>query len=349
MSLKQRKRIAKLVNQTSKSGVRKAKICEVLGVRLRTIQRWEKSGDSGDGRQNIQHTPRNKLSKTERESILQLLDAPEYSDLSPSQIVPLLADKGRYIASESTMYRLLRGANQLCHRHASRVKQHQRPQALTATGPNQLYSWDITYMASTIRGLYFYLYLFMDIYSRKIVGWQVYDRECSERSAELLESICLREGIDKCQVTLHSDNGGPMKGVTMLARMQELGVIPSFSRPGVSDDNPYSEALFRTVKYTPTYPGRFGSLRQARAYMERFVQWYNHEHYHSGIRFVTPALRHRGDDKQVLAKRKSVYEAAKTRHPERWSGNTRNWDRIETVLLNPEKRNSKTATLAEAA
>ena len=224
-----------------------------------------------------------------------------------------------------------------------------RPRAFTATGPNQLYRWDITYLPSVIRGVFFYCYLFMDIFSRKIVGWQVHAHECSERAAALLEDICRREGIERDQVVLHSDNGGPMKGVTMIAKMQELGVTPSFSRPRVSDDNPYSEALFRTVKYVPAYPGCFASLPEARAYMETFVHWYNHTHYHSGIKFVTPVQRHGGEDKCILARRHAVCAQAKARHPERWSGKTRNWDHIDVVLLNPEKGKSQGAVLAEAA
>ncbi|MDE2089803.1 MAG: transposase, partial [Gammaproteobacteria bacterium] len=182
-----------------------------------------------------------------------------------------------------------------------------------------------------------------------IVGWQVYEAESSERAAALLADICQREGIDPDQVVLHSDNGGPMKGATMLSMMQHLGVIPSFSRPAVSDDNPYSEALFRTVKYVPRYPGHFASVREARDYLEGFVHWYNEEHHHSGIRFVTPAQRHRGEDRAILANRQRVYEQAKRQNPERWSGKTRNWDRIDVVHLNPEKGKSQNVVLAEAA
>ena len=235
------------------------------------------------------------------------------------------------------------------------------PQALRATGPNPVYSWDITYLPSQRRGVFFYCDLFLDIspsprkasavgiISRKIVGWHVDESERSEQAALLLQEITQREGIAPGQVVLHSDNGGPMKGVTMLALLQQLGVMPSFSRPGVSDDNPYSEALFRTVKYVPAYPGCFESVQHARTYMETFVHWYNHTHYHSGINFVTPAQRHGGDDRQVLAKRKVVYAQARARHPERWSGNTRNWERVETVLLNPEKSKTQNATWAVAA
>ena len=330
------------------AGARKAPACHVLGLSVRTVQRWQRD-TGGDQRGGAERIPHNKLSGDQRDAILKVLNTPPYADLAPSQLVPRLADEGRYLASESTLYRLLRAAKQLTHRHAWARKRHTRPAPLAATAPNALYSWDITYLPGTLRGIFFYLYLFLDVFSRKIVGWQVYEYESSERAAALLQDICQREGIDKDQVVLHSDNGGPMKGATMLSMMQHLGVVPSFSRPAVSDDNPYSEALFRTVKYVPRYPGHFVSVREARDYLEGFVHWYNEEHRHSGIRFVTPAQRHRGEDRAILAKRQRVYEQAKMQHPERWSGKTRNWDRIDVVHLNPEKGKSQNVVLAEAA
>ena len=180
--------------------------------------------------------------------------------------------------------------------------------------------------------------LVVDIYSRKIVGWQVHSEELSVLAADLITDICSREGIGKQQVTLHSDNGSPMKGATMLATLQELGVIPSLSRPSVSNDNPYSESLFRTLKYRPEYPEqRFEDLSTARLWVNGFVDWYNNEHLHSSIKFVTPVQRHTGEDVAILKNRKKVYQEAKKKHPERWSGDTRNWDNIEEVNLNPEK------------
>jgi len=180
---------------------------------------------------------------------------------------------GEYIASESTFYRVLRDAKQLKHRQASRpATARHKPKALQATAPNQLYSWDITYLPTTIKGVFFYLYLFMDLYSRKIVGWQIYEQESSEWAAEILHDIAQREGIDRDQVALHSDNGGPMKGATMLATLQALGIMPSFSRPAVSNDNPYSESLFKTLKYRPEYPGKpFSSAYGANIRTSRMI------------------------------------------------------------------------------
>ena len=178
----------------------------------------------------------------------------------------------------------------------------------------------------------------MDVFSRKIVGWQVYEEESSALAADLMTDICQREGIARNQVTLHSDNGSPMKGATMLATLQQLGVIPSFSRPSVSNDNPYSESLFRTLKYRPDCPEQpFANLQAARGWVQGFVDWYNHEHLHSAINFVTPEQRHSGEDSVILAQRQQVYLNAQSKNPDRWSSDIRNWEPISVVYLNPEK------------
>jgi putative transposase len=206
-----------------------------------------------------------------------------------------------------------------------------------ATGPCELWSWDITYLAGPVRGTFFYLYVVMDVWSRKIVGWQTHTTESSEHAAALIAAACTSEGIERDRLVLHSDNGAPMKGATMLATLQALGVVPSFSRPRVSNDNPYSESAFRTLKYRPGYPSLpFASIEAASKWVATFMGWYNNEHLHSGIRFVSPADRHSGRHHAVLEGRRTVYEAARRRNPERWSGSIRNLDPIETVILNPE-------------
>ena len=210
-----------------------------------------------------------------------------------------------------------------------------RPKSYLAVRPNQIYSWDITYLLSAIRGQYYFLYLFLDIFSRKIVGAEVHERESSELSSRLLVKICESEGVSPDQVTLHSDNGGPMKGATMLVTMQRLGVIPSFNRPAVSNDNPYSESMFRTLKYCPQFPSKpFESIEAAREWVKGFAIWYNTAHLHSGISFVTPESRHTGNDLKILSQREKVYAEAKTKNPARWSGTTRNWQPIQGVKLN---------------
>jgi transposase InsO family protein len=256
--------------------------------------------------------------------------------------VPKLADRGLYLASESTFYRILRDQQLLTPRGASRPRSVTRPEEIVAHGPNELWSWDITYLPAAVKGTFYYLYLFVDVWSRRIMKAVVLAEESSEKAAELLRNACAEHSIAPATLRLHSDNGSPMKGATMLATMQALGVVPSFSRPSVSDDNPFSEALFRTLKYTPAYPRRpFDSLDAAWAWVERFVAWYNHEHRHSAIGFVTPDQRHRGDDLTVLDARRVVYEAARQRRPARWTGRTREWDAPAIVHLNPREPESR--------
>jgi putative transposase len=338
-SLVERGQIITLVQEAMNSGARQDRACTVINLNERTLQRWQVDQSRGDQRPERTQTPTNRLSTLEREHLLTVVNSDEFGSLPPSQIVPILADRGQYIASESTFYRVLKAESQLRHRGAERpAERRHKPRALCATAPNQLFSWDITYLPTPVKGIYFYLYLFMDIFSRKIVGWQIYDAESSDLAGEVVRDICVRENIAPNQVVLHSDNGSPMKGATMLATLQALGVAPSFSRPAVSNDNPYSESLFKTLKYRPAYPRQaFESLLAARRWVGVFVQWYNHEHRHSAIRFVTPAERHTGLDTMLLQKRVTVYEAAKSRHPERWSGATRNWQPVRVVHLNPDQ------------
>ncbi|KQV54783.1 integrase [Duganella sp. Root198D2] len=340
----QRQNVMALVAEAVVAGARQEQACAAIDLSERTLQRWQDDARAavGDRRPARVQKPVNALSELERERLLTVVNSKEFGHLPPSQIVPRLADRGEYLASESTIYRLLKQNGQLAHRRAEKPsKPRARPRALSATGPNQLFSWDITYLPSSVKGSFFYLYLFMDIFSRKIVGWQVYDAECSTLAGAVMRDICTRERIAAEQVVLHSDNGAPMKGATMLATLQTLGVMPSFSRPAVSNDNPYSEALFKTMKYRPAYPARpFANLMAARQWVGAFVHWYNAEHRHSAIGFVTPEQRHAGLDAALLRERTVVYEAAKALHPNRWSGDVRNWELVEIVHLNPEKGNT---------
>lgn len=248
-TLEERQQVVALVQEATASGARQAQACAVLGWSERTLQRWLEGETVGcDQRPLRQSEPPHKLTAAERAELLAVANSTEFGHLPPSQIVPRLADQGRYLASESTFYRVLKAENQSAHRRSERPPQARRkPKAICATAPNQVYSWDITYLPTAIRGQFFHLYLFLDIFSRKIVGWQVYDTECSTLASALLKDICQREAIGLHQATLHADHGGPMKGATMLATLQALGVMSSFSRPAVSNDNPYSESLFKTL------------------------------------------------------------------------------------------------------
>lgn len=312
--------------------------CQCIGVSIRTLQRWvdgeiihaDRRPDTGN------RNPGNKLSKAERQQIVDLCNSPKFASLPPNVIVPTLADQGIYIASESTFYRVLKSANLLTRR--TRTSQYKRPDALKAMAPNQVWSWDISYIPSRVKGQHFYLYMIVDIFSRKVIAAEVFDSESGEYAADLLQRAVWNEKCSSRNIVLHSDNGGPMRSYTLLAKMYALGVLSSYSRPRVSNDNPYSESLFRTVKYCPWWPEKgFHTIDDARAWVKRFLNWYNLEHKHSGIKYVTPDQRHRGIDVNILAARKSVYQRAREQHPERWSNETRNWNHIPAVYLNPEK------------
>jgi putative transposase len=323
------------VTASVRDGCSQKKACRILGVSERTVQRWSLRPGEEDLRHGPKSTPCNKLSEDERERIIAVATSKEFYDKSPHQIVPTLADRGEYIASEASFYRTLKASKMLTHRGRSKPKSRARPKAFVATKPGQLMSWDITYMKTTIQGQYFYLYMFLDIYSRKIVGWEVHEVESAEHSSQLLRKITVSEKLTGHDIVLHADNGSPMKGATMLVTMQNLGIMPSFSRPSVSDDNPFSEALFKTMKYCPQFPtDPFESIAAAREWVCAFVIWYNDEHLHSGISFTTPNSRHTGADAAILKNRSEVYKRAKRERPLRWSGATRNWEKIEHVRLN---------------
>ena len=327
-----------LLDEALTGGARLARACEVLEIDPRTPQRWKRNGIGDDRRAGPLTQPANALTAAERARILEIANTPEFRDKSPKQIVPILADRDQYLASEATFYRVLRTARQIHHRATSKApsKRH-RPEAYAAMGPNEVWSWDITYLRSALRGSFFYLYMVLDIWSRKIVGFEVHEQESSDFAAWLLEASCDAEGVPSGSLVLHSDNGAPMKGATMLAKLQQLGVATSFSRPRVSNDNPFSESAFRTAKYRPDFPSKpFASLEEARSWAATFVRWYNTEHLHSSINFVTPDDRHAGRHVEMLETREQVYAEAKQRHPNRWSGDTRDWSPVQTVNLNPE-------------
>jgi len=329
-----------LIQEASDAGARRHQSCELLGLTLRTLERWEQETGEHDKRRTAHRKVANKLTEEQRQRVLVTANSAPYQHLPPSKIVPLLADEGCYLASESTFYRILREEKQLTHRLTSRAAKHKRPDAFEAHAANQVWSWDISYLPTQVRGLYFYLYFIMDIYSRKIVGWSIHESESSQHAAQLMKQACLDEKVKPLQLVLHADNGASMKGLTMLAMLQELGVVPSFSRPSVSDDNPYSEALFRTAKYHHSFPwlDKFASIIEARTWAEKLVCWYNFEHLHSALKFVTPHQRHCGEDDAIRIKRDAVYQMAKRQHPERWSGKTRNWLVTKIATLNPNKK-----------
>ena len=286
----------------------------------------------------VRQAPKNKLTAAEQAAIIAVCNQPRFSSLPPTQIVPTLLDEGEYYGSESTFYRVLKQHEQLAHRGRTLApKASSAPKTFTATGPCQVFCWDITYLPSPVRGQFYYLYMIEDVYSRKIVGFEVYDREAGDLAAKLLERTLLSEKAIGTGVILHSDNGAPMKSQTLRMKAYELGVLTSYSRPRVSNDNPFAEALFRTVKYAPSFPEHgFNSLDGARVWVNGFVGWYNAEHKHSGLNFVTPNERHTLKDGDILARRESVLVMAKQVNPARWNGRAvRNCSPVEPTALNP--------------
>ena len=332
------------IGQARAAGARLAVLCELAGLDARTVQRWH----AGDGRAKadcrpdaIRPTPSHALSEAERARIVAVANEPRFADMPPARIVPALADEGVYLASESSFHRVLRAHGQMNRRGLARPPRTPRPPTThIATAPGDVWCWDVTFLPAQVQGRWFYLYLILDLFSRKIVGWEVHDSDSAEHAAHLARRTALAEGVHArpTRPVLHGDNGATMKATTVLAMLHWLGIKPSYSRPRVSDDNAFAEALFRTAKYRPDFPADgFADLQEARRWAMRFAHWYNHEHRHSGIRYVTPAQRHAGQDGPMLAERHALYQAARESNPRRWSGQTRDWTPIGAVTLNPER------------
>lgn len=330
--------IVGLIDEAVAAGARLTRACATVGIAPTTIARWRAAPDTEDLRRGPTTKPSNALSEAEENEAVAVMTAPEHSSMSPDVLVPFLATLGIYVASQATLYRILRKRKLLRNRGRARARSHRRPREHVATRSNQVWAWDITYLPLTVRGRFLKLYIVIDVWSRQIVAAEVHEYEDDAIAATMIERCCCERGVERDQLVLHSDNGGAMKGSTMLAKLQQLGVMPSFSRPRVSNDNAFAESMIRTVKYHPSYPDRpFADLDAARAWVATFVAWYNDEHLHSGIGFVTPTQRHLGLDIEILEHRKRVYAAARARRPDRWiAGTTRKWARPSAVRLNPQ-------------
>ena len=344
IGLEDRCSLARDITVAHLAGARLRLACETAGIDVRTLQRWKARQGlvSGDGRpQAVRLVPAHALSEIERARLLCVANEPRFACVPPARIVPQLADEGVYIASESSFARVLRAEGQNAHRGRAKAPKAVRPPTThIASGPRQVWCWDMTYLPALVTGLWFHLYLILDLYSRKIVGWEVHDSDAAEHAAHLVRRTALAEGIAALadKPVLHGDNGSTLKATTVLAMLHWLGVKPSYSRPRVSDDNAYAESLFRTAKYRPEFPAQgFADLEAARAWATGFVHWYNVDHRHSGIRYVSPSQRHEGEDHAILEARHALYLQARQKNPARWSGNTRNWSPVVAVTLNPER------------
>ena len=313
--------------------------CDAIGIHPRTYRRWKE--DPIDRRRGSRKSNSRALSEQERRHIIEVCTSPEYRDVAPPEIVARLSEEGVYIASARTFYRVLKSAGLLNHRGNNRpARTPYSPPELKATGPDQVYTWDITWMPTTVRGIFLYCYAIIDVWSREIVGWTVHESESEEYARRLFRN--LKSKRDLKGVWVHSDNGNPMRGATFSVWLANMGMFLSHSRPLVKNDNPYIESFFRTLKYHAAYPGRFDSMEDARDWMGDFINWYNATHRHSGIGYVTPQQRKNGEDVKLFEKRNQTLKEAWERLPHRFpKKGPRFWSHKKTVYLNPSKDTRK--------
>jgi putative transposase len=296
----------------------------------------------------VRPTPVLALSDTERNDLLGILDSERFADQTPYAIYATLLDEGRYLCSVRTMYRVLASAGQVRERrHQRRHPAYVKPELL-ATGSNQVWSWDITKLKGPATWTCFHLYVILDIFSRYVVGWMIAPRETAELAEKLIADTIEKQGIQRGTLTLHADRGSSMRSKPVAALLVDLEVAKTHSRPYVSDDNPYSEAQFKTLKYRPQFPARFGSIEDARSHCQTFFLWYNHQHYHSGIGYMTPATVHNHLADNVLRERNKTLHAAFAAHPNRFKHNAPKQPPLPTaVWINPphQEKNKTTKIL----
>lgn len=315
------------------------KACELLGVNRSTILRRRRPPVLGPP--PPRPAPPNKLTEPERQHVLSVLRSERYCDLAPAQVWAQLLDDGIYLCSIRTMYRLLAAAGENRERRRQRTHPARKKPELIARGPNQVWSWDITKLAGPERGIYYELFVIIDIYSRYVVAWCVAPAETGELAREFIDAAIASQGVERDQLTLHADRGTSMTSKPVAQLLVDLGVARSHSRPHVSNDNPYSEAAFKTLKYCPAFPERFGSIQDARTFCEAFFEYYNHEHYHSGIALLTPATVHFGDAEVVQAERAATLEAAWRANPSRFGRKPVPLELPEEAWINDPSREAK--------
>jgi putative transposase len=263
-------------------------------------------------------SPARALRPAERETVLACLHEERFQDRSPAAVYATLLDEGQYHCSIRTMYRLLEQRGESRERRDQLIHPPYKKPELLATAPNQLWSWDITKLLGPVKWTYFYLYVILDVFSRYVTGWMVAMQESAELAKRLIEGTCKKQRIQPGQLTLHADRGTSMSSKPVAFLLADLGVTKTHSRPHVSDDNPYSESQFRTLKYRPEFPDRFGCIQDSRAFSQGFFRWYNEEHRHSGLGLLTPAMVHYGQTALILEQRQTVLDVAYRAHPERF-------------------------------
>ncbi len=285
------------------------------------------------------------LAPEEKRQILDHLHSERFIDRSPAEAYHTLLDEGVYLASLRTFYRVLAENDQVRERRNQRRHPEYKKPELVATAPNQVWSWDITKLRGPAKFVYYYLYVILDIYSRYVVGWMLANRESGDLAAQLIRETCEKQGVQPDQLSIHADRGSPMIAQPTIGLMAKLGITPSHSRPHVSNDNPFSESQFKTLKYHPGFPGRFGSIEDAQAFCSPFFSWYNNEHRHSGIRFLTPAAAHHGGANATLEARHARRIEAYARHPERFiGGEPKRPELPNAVYINPPRKEDAAST-----
>lgn len=320
--------------------------CKALGMPRATYYRCQNKKDAVP-EEKICHRPPLALLPEERQVVLGTLCSERFVDLAPGEVVSILLDEGQYLCSERTMYRILAQVGEVKERRAQRAKTSYTKPELLARGPNQVWSWDITKLRGLVKWSYYYLYVILDIFSRNVVGWLIADREASSIAKLLIEETCKKQAIIKGQLTLHADRGASMKSKPVEFLLADLGVTKTHSRPYTSDDNPFSEAQFKTLKYCPEFPGSFGCIEDAKAFCRGFFKWYNEEHRHSGINRLTPHMVHYGQAGAVLEKRDGVLAQAFGKHAKRFKYRMPNAGELhECVWINPPKMGAEQAKKA---
>ena len=325
---------------TQQMGVMSA--CQALGLPRSSFYRARETETRLKAAETKAAQPARALGEAEKSTVRQLLNSERFQDLAPREVYATLLDEGQYLCHWRTMYRILEEHDEVRERRNQlRHPNHPKPELL-ATGPNQVWSWDITKLLGPVKWTYYYLYVVLDIFSRYVVGWMVADREAAALARELVGQTCLKQGIQAEQLTLHADRGSPMIARSLAMLLADLGVTKTHSRPHVSDDNPYSEAQFKTLKYRPDYPERFGCQIDARAWSRDFFDWYNHEHHHSALGLLTPADVHYGRAEEIIHRRQQVLHAAYQKNPERFVQGPPKPPELPTeVWINPPKKSAK--------
>ena len=313
--------------------------CRALGIARATYYRHRQRSGDGELPSSYPRSSPRSLSVEERQEVLDELHCPRFVDQAPRQIYSMLLDEGIYRCSVRTMYRILEQENELRERRNQlRHPEYKKPELL-ATGANQVWSWDITKLLGPVKWTYFYLYVILDIFSRYVVGWMVAQQENAGLAERLIEETLYKQGIAPGQLTLHSDRGSPMKAKPLALFLADLGVTKTHSRPHVSDDNPFSESQFKTLKYRPDFPSRFGSTQDARQFGRRFFEWYNGEHHHSALALLTPEDVHYGRAEKIITDRQKVLTRFYEAHPERFvNGPPQHPVLASEVWINPPAR-----------